>query len=307
MRFSLSCANMWNSIKIFFQQHARSHKLVYPGTVSRTLPIPDHIQRPDYSWKTLKEQRKCSAIEIKNQQQIAHMKMAGSVARHVLNLAKSHVQPGVTTEAIDRLVHEEILSNGAYPSPLHYKGFPKSCCTSVNNVVCHGIPDDRQLSNGDIINVDVTVYYKGCHGDTSDTFAVGEIDDSAKHLIATTQECLRLAIKNCAPGASFKVIGELIEDHAAKNGFSVCRDYIGHGIGSYFHGPPNVWHVRTPRTEQRLMESGMTFTIEPILIEGSAKTKVLADGWTVVTKDGSRSAQAEHTVLVTDLGSAILT
>ena len=217
------------------------------------------------------------------------------------------MKPGITTDEIDKVVHNEVIHHGAYPSPLQYKGYPKSCCTSINNVVCHGIPDDRMLVSGDIINIDITVFHHGCHGDTSDTFQIGQIDKEATKLIDTTQSCLYEAIAACKPGAPFQIIAEIIEGKAIAEGYNVCRDFIGHGIGSYFQGPPNVYHHVTSRSSTRAMEPGMTFTIEPILMERSPEIYVLPDGWTALSRDGGRSAQAEHTILITPAGREILT
>ena len=281
-------------------------------------------------------------VEIKTPEQITKMKEACAIARDVLQKARSVIQvslcylsnvflpcvaifienlirrygywqitmlfqPGVTTDFINETVHQEIVSRGAYPSPLKYRGFPKSCCTSVNNVVVHGIPDDRQLLDGDIINIDVTVFYDDFHGDTSDTFAVGNVDAAAKKLVRATRECLQRGIDVCGPGQTFNAIGKAIEPYANSLQFSVCRQYVGHGIGSYFHGPPNIHHYRRLKVRPGTMEPGMTFTIEPILMEGVPETRLLSDGWTVVSTDNQRSAQAEHTVLITDSGVEILT
>jgi len=204
-------------------------------------------------------------------------------------------------------VHAEIIKHGAYPSPLHYKGFPKSCCTSVNNVACHGVPDDRKLISGDLINIDVTVFHHGCHGDTSDTFIVEQGDYEGHKLIDISHKCLYRAIKICKPGNPIAKIGESIEATSRSAGYSVCRNFIGHGIGSYFHGPPNIFHYVTNRASKQLMEPGMTFTIEPIIMDGLHDVVILPDGWTVVSKDGGRSAQAEHTILITNDGCEILT
>ena len=217
------------------------------------------------------------------------------------------IQPGITTDEIDKLVHYEVLKHDAYPSPLRYKGFPKSCCTSINNVICHGVPDQNKLVSGDVINVDVSVFLNGYHGDTSDTFSIGDVDQDAVTLIKVTQECLNKAIEVCGPGRPFNVIGEVIENCATAAGYSVCRRFIGHGIGSYFHGPPNIFHYATPQSGGNVMKPGMTFTIEPILVEGSDDILHLDDGWTVVTKDGGRAAQCEHTILITNHGCKILT
>lgn len=204
-------------------------------------------------------------------------------------------------------MHQEIVKFGAYPSTLHYKGFPKSCCTSVNNVVCHGIPDDNILQEGDIINIDVTVFHLGCHGDTSDTFKIGVVDDEGCQLISTTQQCLHEAIDICQPGAQFSDIPKVIEPLAKKQGYEVCGHFVGHGVGTRFHSPPNVWHVSSSHANRSVMEPGMIFTIEPILMEGCNSIKILSDGWTAVSRDDRRSAQSEHTVLITQTGSAVLT
>ena len=205
------------------------------------------------------------------------------------------------------MVHAKIVANHAYPSPLFYNGFPKSCCTSVNNVACHGVPDDNKLCFGDIVNVDVSVFYNGFHADTSDTFAIGDIDACATRLIDVTHDCLYRAIDACKPGISFSAIGDVIEETAANNGFAVCRRFIGHGIGRYFHGPPNIYHYRSANADKRPMLPGMTFTIEPIVMQRSHEVDVLTDGWTVVSRDNGRSAQAEHTILITDIGCDVLT
>jgi len=204
------------------------------------------------------------------------------------------------------LVFDMSMAHGAYPSPLNYKGFPKSVCTSVNNVVCHGIPDDRPLADGDIINVDVTVYLNGFHGDCSSTFLVGDVDEAGRRLVQVTEECLAIGLDCCRPGAPFCTIGDAIYRHAFKSGFTVVPAFTGHGIGSYFHGPPDVYHVPNP-WYRRTMAEGMTFTIEPIVSEGSDRIVVLEDGWTAVSADNSRAAQAEHTVLVTESGVEVLT
>nr|XP_020752007.1 methionine aminopeptidase 1D, mitochondrial isoform X2 [Odocoileus virginianus texanus]XP_020752008.1 methionine aminopeptidase 1D, mitochondrial isoform X2 [Odocoileus virginianus texanus] len=211
----------------------------------------------------------------------------------------------MTTEEIDALVHQEIISHDAYPSPLGYGGFPKSVCTSVNNVLCHGIPDSRPLQDGDIINIDVTVYYNGYHGDTSETFLVGNVDECGKKLVEVARRCRDEAIAACRAGAPFSVIGNTISQITHQNGLQVCPHFVGHGIGSYFHGHPEIWHHAND--SDLLMEEGMAFTIEPIVTEGSPDFKVLEDSWTAVSVDNQRSAQFEHTVLITSRGAQILT
>lgn len=217
------------------------------------------------------------------------------------------LQPGRTTDEIDSCIHEEIIKSGGYPSTLLYKGYPKSCCTSVNNVACHGIPDNTALQHGDIINIDITVYYMGCHGDTSDTFSVGDIDKTAASLILTTRDALSRGISVCKPGAKFSDIATAIEPFAVKNGFQVCKRFVGHGIGGAFHMPPNIYHHSNLLCDRRKMSPGMIFTVEPILMEGSSKIEISSDGWTALSKDNLRSSQAEHTVLITENGVEILT
>ncbi|XP_043850316.1 methionine aminopeptidase 1D, mitochondrial isoform X5 [Dromiciops gliroides] len=211
----------------------------------------------------------------------------------------------MTTEEIDSLVHQEIIRHNAYPSPLGYGGFPKSVCTSVNNVLCHGIPDSRPLQDGDIINIDVTVYYNGYHGDTSETFLVGNVDKYGKKLVEVARRCRDEAIAACRAGAPFSVIGNTISRITCENGLQVCPHFVGHGIGSYFHGHPEIWHHAND--SDLLMEEGMAFTIEPIIVEGSPEFKVLEDKWTAVSTDNKRSAQFEHTIVITSGGAEILT
>ncbi|XP_041579462.1 methionine aminopeptidase 1D, mitochondrial isoform X3 [Vulpes lagopus] len=222
-------------------------------------------------------------------------------------VSSAHPVPEVdmTTEEIDALVHQEIIRHDAYPSPLGYGGFPKSVCTSVNNVLCHGIPDSRPLQDGDIINIDVTVYYNGYHGDTSETFLVGNVDECGKKLVEVARRCRDEAIAACRAGAPFSVIGNTISHITHQNGLQVCPHFVGHGIGSYFHGHPEIWHHANDC--DLLMEEGMAFTIEPIITEGSPEFQVLEDAWTVVSLDNQRSAQFEHTVLITSEGVQVLT
>ncbi|XP_028283032.1 methionine aminopeptidase 1D, mitochondrial isoform X3 [Parambassis ranga] len=211
----------------------------------------------------------------------------------------------MTTDEIDFIVHQETIKHNAYPSPLRYGGFPKSVCTSVNNVVCHGIPDSRKLEDGDIINVDVTVYLDGYHGDTSETFLIGEVDEVGRRLVETARQCRDEAIAACKPGAELCVIGNTISQIAHASGFQVCPYFIGHGIGSYFHCHPEIWHHAN--NNDMTMEEGMAFTIEPILMEGSPEFRIMKDKWTAISVDDMRSAQFEHTVVITSDGVDILT
>ena len=246
-------------------------------------------------------------VTIKTPEDIEKMRIAGRLAAEVLEMIEAHVKPGVTTEELDRLCHDYIVNEQqAIPAPLNYKGFPKSICTSINHVVCHGIPNDKPLKDGDILNIDITVIKDGYHGDTSKMFIVGKAAEWAERLCKVTQECLYKGIELVRPGARLGDIGEVIQKHAEKNGFSVVREYCGHGIGKVFHEEPQVLHYGRAGTGLELKE-GMTFTIEPMLNQGSRFSKLMKDGWTVVTKDRKPSAQWEHTILVTATGCEVLT
>jgi methionyl aminopeptidase len=228
------------------------------------------------------------------------MRAAGALAARVLDYAGTLVKPGVSTDEIDRAVHEMIINAGAYPSPLTYGGFPKSVCTSVNECICHGIPDARRLQEGDIVNIDVTVYLDGHHGDTSRTFAVGAVSPDAARLIDVTERALAAAIAVCGPGVPYRRIGETIHAIADAERVGVVREFVGHGVGRVFHSNPVILHHRN--REGGNMSAGTTFTIEPMLTLGAARPKMWGDGWTCVTADGSLSAQAEHTLLVLEGG-----
>ncbi len=235
------------------------------------------------------------------------MRAAGRLAAQVLDMIGPHVQPGVKTEELDRICHQHIVEvQGAIPAPLNYHGFPKSICTSVNHQVCHGIPGPRALRKGDIVNIDITVIKDGFHGDTSRMFFVGEPSVMARRVTQISLECLQLGIELVRPGARLGDIGHAIQSHAEAQGCSVVREYCGHGIGRAFHEEPQVLHYGQPGTGLVLVP-GMTFTIEPMINAGKRHVKVLPDGWTVVTKDRSLSAQWEHTVLVTEAGCEVLT
>ncbi|KAI5644909.1 metallopeptidase family m24 domain-containing protein [Phthorimaea operculella] len=286
------------------------YEKVMPVETTPSRIVPDHIVKPDYALTGRTKIVVPELPEIKDVNQIRGMRRSCKLAANILAQVGKIVQPGVTTDAIDEFVHNMSIEAGAYPSPLNYMGFPKSVCTSVNNVAVHGIPDLRPLENGDIINVDITVYYKGFHGDCSKTFLVGDVDDRGQELVAVTEECLDIAIKGCGPNVPFYEIGARIMRHATQNRLSVLPAFIGHGIGEYFHGPPEIYHFynrSTPRRYPGVMEPGMTFTIEPVLSHGGEMTVILEDGWTAITEDGSRAAQVEHTILVTEDGAEILT
>jgi methionyl aminopeptidase len=247
------------------------------------------------------------SVTIKTPEEIEKMRTAGRLAAEVLDMIGPHVAPGISTGELDRLCHDHIVNvQHAIPAPLNYKGFPKSICTSVNHQVCHGIPGDKLLKKGDIVNIDVTVIKDGYHGDTSRMYYVGEPSIQAKRLVQVTLECRDIGIAQVRPGARLGDIGHAIQRHAEKHGYSVVREYCGHGIGRVFHEDPQVLHYGQPGTGMELVP-GLTFTIEPMINAGRPDVKLLPDGWTVVTRDHSLSAQWEHTILVTDRGYEVLT
>jgi len=246
-------------------------------------------------------------VTIKTPAEVEKMRIAGRLAAEVLRMIRPHVQPGITTDELDRICHDYIVNvQQAVPAPLNYKGFPRSICTSVNHQVCHGIPGDKKLKKGDIVNIDITVIKDGYHGDTSKMFYIGEPSIQAKRLVQITHECMLKGIAMVRPGTRLGDIGHAIQQHAEAHGFSVVREYCGHGIGREFHEDPQVLHYGQPGTGMELAP-GMTFTIEPMINAGKREVKLLPDNWTVVTRDHSLSAQWEHTVLVTDKGHEVLT
>jgi len=278
---------------------------IQKGVVSPMRSTPLEIPRPSYAntgTPTEARARNC----IKNVEEIERMRHAGRTARIVLDTVLAAVEPGITTDALDVIAHEKAVELGAYPSPLNYHGFPKSLCTSVNEVICHGIPDDRVLKDGDIINCDVTVYIGGMHGDCSETVFVGKPDPQSRRLVETTYECTMRGIDAVKPGARLNDIGKAIAALARKRGFSVVRDFAGHGIGSQFHQDPQIVHYPDVRQRQ-VIEVGMTFTVEPMINVGTHRCVIWSDDWTAVTTDGKRSAQFEHTLLVTETGTELLT
>ena len=247
------------------------------------------------------------AVTIKTPEEIGKMRVAGRLASEVLQMIEPHVQPGISTGELDAICHRYITEQqDAIPAPLNYRGFPKSICTSVNHVVCHGIPGDKRLKKGDILNIDITVIKDGYHGDTSKMFYVGEPPLRARRLVDVTYECMALGIRMVRPGVRLGDIGYAIQMHAENARFSIVREYCGHGIGREFHEDPQVLHYGRPGTGYELVP-GMTFTIEPMVNAGKRHVKLLPDNWTVVTKDRSLSAQWEHTVLVTEDGYEVLT
>lgn len=281
-----------------------------PYPISQKRQIPAHIDQPDWAIDGIPKIEPSSdlqhVVEIKTQDQIERMRETSRIGREVLDAAARIIRPGITTDEIDAVVHEATIAAGGYPSPLNYHFFPKSCCTSVNEVICHGIPDARKLEDGDIVNVDVTVYYKGVHGDLNETFFVGNVDEASMRLVQCTYECLDKAIAAVKPGVRFREIGEIISRHASMSGFSVVKSYCGHGIGELFHCAPNIPHYARNKAVG-VMKAGQTFTIEPMINAGGCRDRMWPDGWTSVTADGKRSAQFEHTLLVTDTGVEVLT
>jgi methionyl aminopeptidase len=246
-------------------------------------------------------------VTIKTPDEIVKMRVAGRLAGEVLQMIRPHVTPGISTSELDRLCHDYIVDvQQAIPAPLNYRGFPKSICTSVNHVVCHGIPGDKVLKKGDAVNIDVTVIKDGFHGDTSKMFFVGEPTVASARLARVSHECMKIGIDMVRPGVRLGDIGHAIQQHAESQHCSIVREYCGHGIGRDFHEDPQVLHYGKPDTGMKL-EPGMTFTIEPMVNAGKRYTKLLPDGWTVVTKDHSLSAQWEHTILVTPSGHEVLT
>jgi methionyl aminopeptidase len=288
------------------KKYKRCHRttLLRPGAVGPERVVPPEIARPDYT--ATGTPVRATESPVKSPDVIERMRNAGKIARDVLAETGAAVAVGVTTDELDRVAHEAHLVRGVYPSPLRYRGFPKSVCTSVNEVICHGIPDDRALVDGDIVNVDVTVYVEGVHGDTNATFSVGHVDPASRRLVRVTEECLELGIETVRPGARLSEIGRAIETHAHAAGFFVVRAFVGHGIGEVFHGPPQVPHYYE-RAASTVLEPGMVFTIEPMITMGSVQPVIWSDGWTATTSDGSRTAQFEHTVLVTESGVDVLT
>lgn len=245
-------------------------------------------------------------IKIKTAEEIAGITKCCRFTAEVLDMAGERIRAGITTDEINEWVHEYTVSHGAVPAPLGYNGFPKSVCTSINNVICHGIPDSTIIKNGDIINIDVTCILNGYYGDASRMYMIGDVSDEAAKLVRVSEECLNLAIEEVRPYADFGKIGEVIEKHASASGFSVVRDYGGHGIGIKFHEEPHVHHYNTGHRGIPMFP-GMVFTIEPMINAGKYQTKLLKDGWTAITSDGSLSSQWEHTVCVTKTGVEILT
>jgi methionyl aminopeptidase len=277
---------------------------VTAGLVSPMRTVRAGIARPEYAATGEPSSRASRAI--RTPEEIEAMRVAGRVAAEALIEVGTHVRPGVTTDELDRIGHEFMVDAGAYPSTLNYRGFPKSLCTSVNEIVCHGIPDSRRLADGDIVNVDVTAYIGGVHGDTSCTFLVGDVDPASADLVERTRAAMHAGISVVRPEARIYEIGRAIEASVAPYGYGVVREFIGHGIGDQFHTSLQIPHYYDPRNDAVLLP-GMTFTVEPMINAGSNRLEMWDDGWTVSTRDLQRSAQFEHTVLVTESGFELLT
>lgn len=281
-----------------------------PGIVSPIRAVPADIVRPEYVGKD--RVAPYSGTEVKDTETIERMRIAGRLAAQALAEVGRNVRPGITTDELDRIGHEFLCDHGAYPSTLMYPGsnghppFPKSLCSSINECICHGIPDSTVVADGDIVNIDITAYINGVHGDTNATFLAGDVDEESRLLVERTHEATMRAIKAVAPGRSLSVVGRVIESYAKRFGYGVVRDFTGHGIGTAFHSGLIVPHYDDPSLTVEL-EVGMTFTIEPMLTLGSIEYDIWEDTWTVVTHDRKRTAQFEHTILVTDSGSEILT
>ena len=274
-----------------------------PGNVSPRRAVPPSIPRPDYATTG---RPRATGRDVKTPDEVERLRRACRAAARVLRVAGEAVRAGITTDALDEIAHDETIRLGGYPSPLNYRGFPKSICTSVNEVICHGIPDSRPLVGGDIVNLDITVYLDGMHGDCSGTYLVGDVDPDGRRLVQVARECLDLGIGAVRPGRPISDIGRAIEAHATRHGYGVVRAYCGHGIGESFHTALQIPH-HFEAAARRIMEPGMTFTVEPMITEGTWQDQLWDDGWTAVTADGKRSAQFEHTLVVTSGGAEILT
>ena len=276
-----------------------------PGTVSPRREVPSAIPRPEYVGRRGPE--RVTASEVKSAETIERIRAASQLAARALEEVGRAVAPGVTTDELDEIGHEFLISHGAYPSTLDYQGFPKSLCTSLNEVICHGIPDDTVLRSGDILNIDITAYLHGVHGDTNAMFLVGEVDEESRLLVERTRTALERAIRAVKPGREVNVIGRVIESYAKRFGYGVVRDFTGHGVGEAFHSGLIIPHYDAAPHYNDVIEEGTVFTIEPMLTLGTIEWHQWEDGWTIVTQDRGRSAQWEHTIVVRAHGAEILT
>ncbi|HMJ75654.1 MAG TPA: type I methionyl aminopeptidase [Iamia sp.] len=291
----------------FKRCHAPSFERVRPAPTTPQRPVPDGVELPRYAVDGGRSRRDVS--DVQDDETIAAMRRTGAAAAEILRTVGEAVAVGVTTDELDRICHEACLAAGGYPSPLNYgePSYPKSICTSVNEVICHGIPDGRALRDGDIVNLDVTLFREGVHGDTNATWCVGTVDELSRRLVRVTRECLERGIAAVRPGRPTSVIGQAIQEHAEDEGFGVVRAFTGHGVAHEFHTGLHILHYDEPRDTRVVMEPGMTFTIEPMIAIGAWQHRLWDDQWTAVTTDGRRTAQFEHTLLVTDDGAEILT
>ena len=276
-----------------------------PGVISKTLSVPASIVRPEYVGKPAPAE--WTGGHTKTPEQVQKIRTAGKIAARAIALVGENAKPGMTTDQLDQIAHEYIVSEGAYPSTLGYRGFPKSCCTSLNEVICHGIPDDTVLLDGDILNVDITAYKDGFHGDSNATFLIGDVAEEITQLVDRTRQSLNRAIASVMPGRPINVIGRTIESFAKRFNYGVVRDFTGHGIGEAFHSGLVIPHFDAAPNYSNTMEVGMVFTIEPMLTLGTHEWDLWKDNWTVTTKDKSITAQFEHTLVVTETGAEILT
>ena len=276
-----------------------------PGRISPKLDVPAAIPRPEYVGKAVPS--KFTGSNIKTPEQIEKIRHSGKIAAQAIELVGQNAKPGITTDELDKIAHNFLIENGAYPSTLGYRGYPKSICSSLNEVICHGIPDDTVLEDGDILNIDITAYIDGFHGDSNQTFLVGEVKPDVAELVERTREALARGIAVVAPGRSVNLIGRAIESYAKRFNYGVVRDFTGHGIGEAFHSGLIIPHYDSAPKYSDEMQVGMVFTIEPMLTLGTYQWDMWADGWTVVTKDKSITAQFEHTLVVTETGADILT
>jgi len=282
--------------------------IVQPGKVTpsvRPSDLSPHIAKPQYALTGCVTEPESFEPVVWSDEDIVKIRRSCQLASRILKQTAKHLQPGITTEEIDYYMHHLIVKSGAYPSQLNFHGYPKSVCTSVNNVAAHGIPDNRLLEDGDIINIDITVFLDGFHGDCSKTFLIGDVDQSGRKLVDVTNQCLDIGISRCRPNTPFRDIGRAIHKLARHHSCTSIPVFIGHGIGSFFHGPPDIYHCFNNYPGR--MQPGMVFTVEPCISEGDKRVKILEDGWTAVTLDNSRAAQAEHTVLITKNGVEVLT
>jgi len=276
-----------------------------PGKLSPMREVPKEITRPEYVGQ--RSPKVFEGSDVKTSEQIERIRKSSQIAADAIQLVGEHCQPGITTDELDRIAHDYLISQGAYPSTLGYRGFPKSCCTSLNEVICHGIPDDTKLIDGDIINIDITAYFDGYHGDSNRTFLVGNVDPAVRSLVERTEIALQRGMDAVAPGREVNIIGRSIETYAKRFNYGVVRDFTGHGIGESFHSGLIIPHYDSAPAYATEIKVGMVFTIEPMLTLGTHEWQMWPDGWTVVTKDKSITAQFEHTMAVTENGVDILT